>query len=349
MRRRTIQSAGGVRRRFTPLGSGWYPYYLGHRTVFQRDVSAMPLASNSSAITAKMVELASLGMQRFGRAATFNSDTYSVPLYIIDSRTIKPAYVHFVNADGSDKWINATMRQYLQNNVPLPDDIIVPSGSDKSVTIYDIATNTYRGYWQLQRVDAQSWTTQWGGYLTDIYSLGGTPVHFDMQYGDAGKLSACGLVSNLMDITMEDIDRGEINHALNILLPISYSPGGVSWPAKGTDGQVVDANLPMQGQWWRLNPDFDVDAQGYNRILTNICKALQTYGGTTVDRTGDGFPAIYFSTASTLVERYRTGSNTVRTWEQVVAQYAPGYSLSTCLKDFPAHQLQFAPVDWGKP
>lgn len=341
---RTTRALGGHRNpsgRFREYGSANLPSYLADTSILRRSVTSMPLAANSANIVQTMVNIKAMA----NRVSFDTSDAYTVPLYIVDSRKIALSTVQFKNGDGSDKPIPPTMRSYLQYNVPIPPNILIPTGSDKSVEIYDIATNVYRGFWQLKPISSTQYTCEWGGYQVGTYASSTTPSTYSGQYAE-GKVCAAGLLGSLMTISVDEIKAGRINHALSMLLPWAYDD--YSWPAKGGDGNVSDPNYPMQGQWCRLNPNFSIDAQNYNPILRAVCHAVQTYGATVTDKVGTSFPGIYFSPESALVYKYRTGTTT-NPWDSTIATYAPGFTASTVLQAFPADQLQFAPKDWGKP
>jgi len=75
----------------------------------------------------------------------------------------------------------------------------------------------------------------------------------------------------------EEIEKGEINHALRFTL--EYTRGfGYLWPARHYSSSATDKQFPLLGSRFRLKEDFDIDGQGFGKQTKIILRALKKYG-----------------------------------------------------------------------
>ncbi len=78
-------------------------------------------------------------------------------------------------------------------------------------------------------------------------------------------------------ITLEDLQRGQINHALAITIP-DVRAGVYASPARRTDGtSTAPLSLP-EGAHLRLDPTLDLAALHLSRLTLMIAEAAQRYG-----------------------------------------------------------------------
>jgi hypothetical protein len=78
-------------------------------------------------------------------------------------------------------------------------------------------------------------------------------------------------------ITLEDLEKGEINHALAIAIPTPR--GGVyASPAERTDGGSTEPLSLPEGAHLRLDPNLNLAALHLPRLTLMMAEAAQRYG-----------------------------------------------------------------------
>ena len=78
-------------------------------------------------------------------------------------------------------------------------------------------------------------------------------------------------------ITLADLRRGRIDHALAMAIP--YTRASVwSLPAQRTDGYIHDVNAIPEGARFRLDPKLNIDALHLPAFTAMLAKAAQRYG-----------------------------------------------------------------------
>jgi len=87
--------------------------------------------------------------------------------------------------------------------------------------------------------------------------------------------SSLSLVGGL--ISLEDIQRGEINHALSMSIP-NVRGGVYASPATRSDGKSTDLLSLPEGAHLRLNPNLDLATLHLPRLTLMIAEAAQRYG-----------------------------------------------------------------------
>ena len=141
-------------------------------------------------------------------------------------------------------------------------------------------------------------------------------------------------------ISVEELRRGHIPHAIGIALVNTETWKIFSWPANRSDGYNPNAlpNRIPQGLRFRLDPTIDVDALPLHPVAKTIAKAAQTYGFVVWDKGGSIALRAENPKRFTLLGRQNP----------YVALFngTPSYAI---LKNFPWHRLQFLPMDYGKP
>jgi hypothetical protein len=86
-------------------------------------------------------------------------------------------------------------------------------------------------------------------------------------------------------ITLADLKRGYINHALALALPQTEA-SVFSWPAQRTDGKSTSATALPEGIRFRLDPSINVASLGLPGLDRMIAQAAQTYGIVVRDTSG---------------------------------------------------------------
>lgn len=325
---------------FTVGDSILHPVYLGEGSVFQRDVSAMPLATNSAAMAAYMRQ----DQINTGYGTAWNLYQYNFPTYVVRSSQTPPAHVTWrdLRAWG---WTPVEMMGTVFSKgphnpeldtapfAPIPEYAVPATGTDSSMAVYDADSDTLWEWWQITNIAPGQWAAEWGSRTLNASQK------FNGQ-ADVGSVCAAGLMGSLLQIGIGEAQAGVINHALGLVM---LAPAqGHSWPARQDDGWVTDPNAPIQGQWFRLDPAFDIEAQPYNELLKMVCRAVQTYGATCFDKGG----AVAWTGESSAHEFSTTG---VDPWQAILADAGGGLAEWQVFNAFPWEQTQWAPVDWGKP
>jgi hypothetical protein len=78
-------------------------------------------------------------------------------------------------------------------------------------------------------------------------------------------------------ITLEDLQRGQIDHALAIAIP-NVRAGVYSSPAQRTDGKSTSPFSLPEGAHLRLDPNLNLSTLAMPRITRMIAEAAQRYG-----------------------------------------------------------------------
>jgi hypothetical protein len=87
-------------------------------------------------------------------------------------------------------------------------------------------------------------------------------------------------------ITLEDLEDGEINHALAISLP-EVRAGAYSLPARRSDGTSTNPLALPEGAHLRLDPRLDLASMHLPWLTRLIAEAAQRYGIFIRDRAAD--------------------------------------------------------------
>jgi hypothetical protein len=230
----------------------------------------VPLAGNSQAI----VDNISLDKQNNFGSWAINTDEYSAPIYYVGHDTPKRRWT-WTNCLGLPDQ-SAVIGDSLAA-VPTLPDMIVSKGTDESVAIYQPSTDTYWDFWRAEKDANGNWSACWGGKI-DHYSR--NKGIFTNPLG----ATATGLPFGAFTIRIEELRRGYIDHALNIVT-VRTRVDCNSWPASRNDGNTVGEDIPCEGQRFRLDPAFDVNTLTSPAART-IARAMQEYGLIMTDKGG---------------------------------------------------------------
>ncbi|MFC4592118.1 hypothetical protein [Sphaerisporangium corydalis] len=290
----------------------------------------VPLAPNSQAIVDN-IKLDKVN--NYGSWAV-NTDTYSTPIYQVGRRTPTQrwSFSDCLNMPELGPVIAGSLAA-----VPTPPDMLASQGTDASVTIYQPSTDTYWDFWRAEKDAAGHWSACWGGKI-EHYSK--NPGIFDNPLG----ATATGLPFGAFTIRIEELRRGRIDHALNIVT-VRTRAGCTSWPATRNDGFAEGEDIPCEGQRFRLDPAFDV------RTLTSpaartIARAMQEYGLIMTDKGG---------ALVTYAEDPRPYMAAHGGADPYTALFDPddvvpdGSEKYVVLSEIPVERLQALPLDYGRP
>ncbi len=234
-----------------------------------------PIAPNSSEmISTLLAEVEAL--EQSGRGPWINTTSWSVPIYTVSARqpTVR------VDLDSAPR---SRALQRAWNAVPLPTNAQPAGGTDAQLVVWQPSTDRLWEFWRLVRRGGK-WYATWGGAIrhvsrsSGVYSRDAWPGAQPWWGASASSLSIAGGV-----ITLEDVERGQINHV--VALSISNVREGVyASPARRDDGQSTNpASLP-EGARLRLNPNVNLAALHLPRLTLMIAEAAQRYGIVVRDR-----------------------------------------------------------------
>lgn len=367
--------------------SVFYPRYMGEGTIWQRDVSSMPLATKSADYANWMATHLHYGAG-FGPIG-FNSSvhgTNSVQAHVVDSRIgHNKAYI-------TGNFPTGYPTNLLSGWVPWPDyPIKLQSGQDSGVVIWDIGTGIVREYYWVVKVAGHEngYTCITGGYAAyapDFDDLPSRVAHDgwgaeDPLSGYATRLTEgsntvvamhnhLGFIDVAGCLTNGADTPGTLDHAVaftfaNGAYPATPAEGydetgalttvtGPSWPSKGGDGDTPGDVSPVHGQWGRLPMTLDKPLEEYRPLTQTLIKACQTYGIVGTDTNNfvhafNGEHADYWKQQLGGVDPWDVGGVVNQKYEALSgkAGYAAGQALD--VSDFPWHLTEWAPRNWGKP
>jgi hypothetical protein len=162
------------------------------------------------------------------------------------------------------------------NAVPIPANAQAAQGTDEDMIIWQPSTGHEWELWRAQREGSQ-WTACWGGELQDARTSDGV---FPAPLG----VSASGLSILAGQIHLEELQQGEVRHALMVSLPETTS--GFVWPANRTDGESHGAYAIQEGTRLRLRSSLNLGSLHLNPVALAVATAVQRYGMIVSDTAG---------------------------------------------------------------
>jgi hypothetical protein len=211
------------------------------------------------------------------KTVNINTSEYSSPVYTVAGNvaTVKVTpwdcqKTGYIDSGLASQWAA----------VPIPSYAVPSKGTDAEMTIYQPSTNTVWEFWRARKVNGQ-WQACWGGRMQNAKS---NPGIFPNRYGT----TATSLPFLGGQITAEELQRGEIKHAIGFSLVDLEHYTIFSWPATRSDGwnPYKAANRIPEGTRFRLDPKINVDALPMSRAGKIIAKAAQKYGFVVWDHAG---------------------------------------------------------------
>ena len=206
------------------------------------------------------------------------TSSWSVPIYTVPANqpTVKVAYA----GKGT-----STALQSAWDAVPLPTEAKPAAGTDKHLVVWQPSTDRLWEFWQLEDT-SEGWQAAWGGAMQNAASDPG--VYGPEAWPGAGKgwgasASSLSIAGGL--ITLEDLEKGVINHALAIGVP-DVRAGVYASPAQRTDGTSTNLLSLPEGAHLRLDPSLDLATLHLPRLTLMIAEAAQRYGIFVRDTTG---------------------------------------------------------------
>ena len=258
-----------------------------------------------------------------------NTSSYSAPVYYTTgTETVQKVTQWDCQKKG---YLDAGLKTQWAT-VPIPDYAVQSAGTDGEMAVYDVATDTYYEFWQARKVNG-AWQACWGGRITAASFNTGV---FDSYYGT----TATSLPFIGGQITAEELQRGEIKHAIGIALVDVANFDIFSWPANRSDGQNPTnvANRIPEGLRFRLDPTINVNALSMSAAGKVIAKAAQIYGFVVWDRAG-----------ALSIRAQNSASYTAQGLPNPYPVLFGGLPTYQVLNGLPFNKMQFLPMDYGRP
>ncbi len=216
---------------------------------------------------------------------------YSAPVYFAKSETRRTDVKLFCG----EAW---ELGVSMLKNVPIPDfaepaddssgdtppdDCGEASSQDNNMIILDLENRCEYDFWQARKDNDNNWTASWGNAI----SMDDDGVY---DHGISTRGSGLAFLGGL--IWPDELETGEINHALVFNTPNTKSGGPVS-PATDSDGITEEEWSLPEGALVRLDPALDLDTLDLSDAEYGIAKALQIYGMYLADTGSESGVALY--------------------------------------------------------
>ncbi len=202
-----------------------------------------------------------------------STTAWSIPVYTVpaDQPTVKVTLENPSQAPGG------AALQSAWDAVPLPADAKPAVGTDKHLVVWQPSTDRLWEFWRLEQT-AEGWSASWGGAIQNVSSDSGVygPEAWSGAKSDWGSSASSLSVAGGL-ITLEDLEKGQINHALAIAVPDTRA-GVYASPAQRTDGPSTEPLSLPEGAHLRLDPDLDLAALHLPRLTLMMAEAAQRYG-----------------------------------------------------------------------
>jgi hypothetical protein len=161
--------------------------------------------------------------------------------------------------------------------VPLPPTAQSAAGKDHHLVVWQPSTDHLWEFWHLAGGPGD-WRAGWGGAMQSassnfgVYGAAAWPGATGSWGGSASSLSIAGGL-----ITLEDLRKGEINHALAIGVP-QVRAGMYAAPAERTDGESANPMALPEGAHLRLDPSLELWKLQLPPLTLMIARAAKRYG-----------------------------------------------------------------------
>jgi len=227
--------------------------------------------SSAAVVTAFDQEIAAAEAAKKG-LPNINTTAWSVPVYTVpaDQPTVK------VRLTASKVYVSPAL-QSAWEAVPLPAGAQPAVGTDKVLVVWQPSTNKLWEFWQLEETPT-GWQATWGGAMQNVSADSGAYGPEDWP----GAKSSWGAAATSLSmagglITLEDLEKGQINHALAISIPTPR--GGVyASPAERSDGWSTEPLSIPEGAHLRLDPGLDLASLHLPKLTLMMAEAAQRYG-----------------------------------------------------------------------
>lgn len=262
----------------TASGSPHFRFFSPH-SFWNEPVAADATVDPSSAQLVGTLTAEAAGELRAANGPFITTSPYGVPIDRVpaDQPTVP---VQLVGHPG-ERALRAAWHA-----VPLPARARPAAGSDGHLVVWQPHSDRLWEFFQLRR-EAGGWRASWGGAMRHVSSDPGVynrHVWLGSQPWWGASASSLSIAGGL--ITLEDLEDGEINHALAISLP-EVRARAYALPARRTDGTSPSPLALPEGAHLRLDPRLDLASMHLPWLTRLIAEAAQRYGIFVRDRAAD--------------------------------------------------------------
>lgn len=269
--------------------------YLARGTMATRKIQNAPRHPDSSKIAAIMDEMpwklynGDEGITTWLNVGRGIAGEDGTPIYTVDSSNPEQDYATFSSEDSRVTNYDGVNR-ILTGEVPVPGWAKPSVGEDKTMAVYDIATGIWRSYLYVTKISKTEYTFASGGYwyAGNVDEKRAGDDNYWLRHVQ-GSSSVSGMTHELLQIGLEEVKQGSINHMVGVTLANYGSK--VSFPAKDSDGNLPEeiySYSPKVGQVFTFPKSFDVEKYCDDRDLDDltrmVMRAVKTYGGMVTDR-----------------------------------------------------------------
>jgi hypothetical protein len=244
----------------------------------------MPVAADAAVDPSSPTLVAALAGTAFAEAQAkqgpfLTTSPYGVPIYRVPAN--QPTVPVKLVGHPGEAALRAAWRA-----VPLPATARPAAGSDGHLVVWQPHSDRLWEFFRLARTSA-GWQAAWGGAMRNasadpgVYNRRAWPGSQPWWGASASSLSIAGGL-----ITFEDLEDGEINHALAISLP-EIRAGAYASPARRSDGASADPLSLPEGAHLQLDPRLDLASLHLPWLTRLIAEAAQRYGIFVRDVAGD--------------------------------------------------------------
>jgi hypothetical protein len=229
-----------------------------------------PLDPNSAAIVGALEEEVSAAEESKEHAPNINTTNWSVPVYTV------PAGQPVVKVTLEEASESPAL-QAAWDEVPLPANAEPAAGTDKHLVVWQPSTDKLWEFWHLEKT-ASGWRAVWGGAMektSEDSGAYGPEAWAGAKTGWGASASSLSIAGGL--ITLEDLEKGAIDHALALAVPDTRA-GVYATPAERTDGSDSAPTSLPEGAHLRLEPGLDLAALHLPRLTLMLAEAAQRYG-----------------------------------------------------------------------
>ena len=234
--------------------------------------------SNSATLVAALAT-ETAGELQAGNGPFITTSPYGVPIYRVPAN--QPTVSVELAEHPGERALRAAWRA-----VPLPARARPAAGSDGHLVVWQPHSDRLWEFFQLRR-EGGEWRASWGGAMRDAsadpgaYDRHAWPGSQPWWGASASSLSVAGGL-----ITFEDLEQGEINHALAISLP-EVRAGAYASPARRSDGTTPSPQTLPEGAHLQLDPRLNLASLHPSWLTRIIAEAAQRYGIFVRDRAAD--------------------------------------------------------------
>jgi hypothetical protein len=195
---------------------------------------------------------------------------YSVPIYTVAADQ-PPVEVQL-----QSPYVATALRDAWKA-VPLPPSAEAARGRDRHLVVWQPSSDRLWEFWHLAGGPG-TWAAEWGGAIDGVSGSSGAygpdawPGASPTWGASASSLSIAGGL-----ITLRDLERGQIDHALAMSLR-DVRAGLFLLPARRSDGESGDPLSLPEGAHLRLDPSLDLSTLHLPPLALMMAEAAQRYG-----------------------------------------------------------------------